>query len=209
MKNLPYIVACTGGIGSGKSTISNIFSKFNINIVDSDAIAREVVKPKSHAFKKIIRRYGNSIISEQGMLLRSNLRQIIFQDNKERFWLNNILHPLINIKTKKLQESSKSPYILWVIPLLIENKLQYQADRILVVNVNEAIQLKRVHIRDNVPISQVEKIIAIQATASQRLFFADDIINNMGTIENTFLQVAKLHQFYLNLAKIKQDKYHE
>ncbi|PPI88015.1 dephospho-CoA kinase [Candidatus Pantoea edessiphila] len=202
---MPYIVACTGGIGSGKSTIANIFAKFNINVIDADVIAYKLVKPGSCVLKAIINRYGNDILTKQGTLFRSRLREIIFQDKKERYWLNNILHPLINIQTQNLKKIAKSPYILWVVPLLIENKLQHQANRILVINIDKATQLKRVQIRDNVTLAQVEKIIEIQATHQQRINFADDIINNIGKLENTFLQVFKLHQFYLKLAKTKQD----
>ncbi|MBK4775584.1 dephospho-CoA kinase [Candidatus Pantoea edessiphila] len=201
---MPYTIALTGGIGSGKSTISNIFARLNINIIDSDVIAHEMVKPGSHVLRIINERYGCSILTKNGTLFRSRLREIIFQNDKERYWLNNLLHPLIDIKTKELKKTVKSPYVIWVAPLLIENKLQHCADRILVVNVNKSIQLKRVQVRDNVPISQLEQIIAIQATQQQRMVFADDIIDNIGTIENTFLQVIKLHNFYLKLAKMKQ-----
>ncbi|MXP51154.1 dephospho-CoA kinase [Pantoea sp. SoEX] len=201
---MPYVVALTGGIGSGKSTIANIFAKFNITIIDSDVIAYEIVKPGSFALKEIIKRYGCSMLTEHGSLSRSSLRERIFQYNEERYWLNNLLHPIINIKTQELKKTAKSPYILWVVPLLIEQRIQYQANRILVVNVRESVQLKRTQTRDNVKLTQVEKIIAIQATPNQRMAFADDIINNTGTIQNTFLQVIKLHKFYIKLAKIKR-----
>ncbi|MBK4765358.1 MAG: dephospho-CoA kinase [Pantoea sp. Brub] len=205
MKYNPYIVALTGGIGSGKSTVANFFNNLNINIIDSDIIAHKIIQPNTLAFQTIIKRYGYSILNNKGDIVRSYLRKIIFQNQIERNWLNSLLHPLINIKTQKLKNNVSSSYLIWVVPLLIENELQYQADRILVVDTNEITQLQRVQIRDKLSISQIKTIMKTQTTRQQRLFYANDVIVNNGTIDHVFSQVIKLHKIYLLLSKNKEN----
>ncbi|MCZ4059283.1 dephospho-CoA kinase [Pantoea sp. LMR881] len=202
---MPYTVALTGGIGSGKSTIANGFAALGVDIIDADVIAREVVEPGTPALAEIVARYGQSLLTEQGTLFRAHLREIIFQSPEEKGWLNALLHPLINARTQQLKAQACSPYVLWVVPLLIENQLQHQADRVLVVDVDEATQIKRTQLRDNISPEQAQRILAAQATRQQRLESADDIINNSGAPEDALPQVAELHQRYLALAATKQD----
>ena len=197
---MPYIIALTGGIGSGKTTIANKFAMLGIKIIDADIIAREVVKPGSQILLSIVKRYGKSVLTDRGTLFRRQLREIIFQSMKETKWLNNLIHPLIKIKTEQLKININSPYIIWVIPLLVENKLQKYANRILVVNIHETIQLKRLLIRDNITLSQAKLIISRQASQEYRLSYANDIIDNNGKLVSTLFEVTKLHQLYLTLA---------
>ncbi|MDH0054132.1 dephospho-CoA kinase [Pantoea ananatis] len=205
MRNPPYTVALTGGIGSGKSTIAGYFAASGVDIIDADGIAREVVEPGTPALQAIIERYGDAILTEQGTLQRSRLREIIFATPDEKTWLNALLHPLINARTQQLKAQAASPYVLWVVPLLVENRLQRQADRVLVVDTDEETQLRRTLQRDNVSLEQAKRILAAQATRQQRLDCADDIIDNSGAPEKALPQVAKLHQLYLKLAATRQD----
>ncbi|MBA4820589.1 dephospho-CoA kinase [Pantoea ananatis] len=205
MRNPPYTVALTGGIGSGKSTIAGYFAASGVDIIDADVIAREVVEPGTPALQAIIERYGDAILTEQGTLQRSRLREIIFSTPDEKTWLNALLHPLINARTQQLKAQAASPYVLWVVPLLVENRLQRQADRVLVVDTDEETQLRRTLQRDNVSLEQAKRILAAQATRQQRLDCADDIIDNSGAPEKALPQVAKLHQLYLKLAATRQD----
>jgi len=198
-------VALTGGIGSGKSTIAGYFAASGVDIIDADVIAREVVEPGTPALQAIIERYGDAILTEQGTLQRSRLREIIFATPDEKNWLNALLHPLINARTQQLKAQAASPYVLWVVPLLVENRLQRQADRVLVVDTDEETQLRRTLQRDNVSLEQAKRILAAQATRQQRLDCADDIIDNSGAPEKALPQVAKLHQLYLKLAATRQD----
>lgn len=198
-------MALTGGIGSGKSTIAEYFAASGVDIIDADVIAREVVEPGTPALQAIIARYGDAIVNEQGALHRSRLREIIFATPDEKRWLDALLHPLINARTQQLKAQAVSPYVLWVVPLLVENQLQRQADRVLVVDTDEETQLKRTLQRDNVSLDQAKRILAAQATRQQRLACADDIIDNSGAPENALPQVAQLHQLYLKLAAAKQD----
>ena len=202
---MPYTVALTGGIGSGKSTIARAFAALGVPIIDADVIAREVVEPGSAALQRIAERHGNSILTEQGALNRARLREIIFQSPDEKTWLNNLLHPLINARTQQLKALTTAPYVLWVVPLLVENGLQRQADRVLVVDVDEATQLMRTIQRDGIDRQQAQNILSAQATRSARLAVADDVINNSGPPDEALPQVAALHQRYLALAATQQD----
>lgn len=202
---MPYTVALTGGIGSGKSTVAQAFAALGVPVVDADIIAREVVEPGSPALQQIAARYGASILTEQGGLNRTRLREIIFHSVEEKEWLNALLHPLIQARTQQLKTQLYAPYILWVVPLLVENGLQQQADRVLVIDVDEAIQLDRTLQRDNVSLTQAKNIMAAQATREARLAVADDTIDNSGTPDDIVPQVAALHQHYLSLAATQQD----
>ena len=164
-----------------------------------------MVEPGSPALQAIVKRHGESILTAEGALYRARLREIIFQQPKEKNWLNQLLHPLINARTQQLKLLATSPYVLWVVPLLVENGLQHQANRVLVVDVDETTQLQRTQQRDGITLSQAKKILAAQATREQRLACADDIIDNSGSPEQALPRVAELHQRYLRLAATGQD----
>ncbi|EKT55913.1 dephospho-CoA kinase [Providencia sneebia] len=200
---MAYIVALTGGIGSGKTTIANEFAKLGIEIVDADIIARQVVQPNTPALGAIISHFGPSILSSDGSLNRERLRQIIFSDDTEKKWLNALLHPLIQQKTQNQLQKSNSAYVLWVVPLLIENNLTHLADRILVVDVTPDEQLKRTIQRDNVSEEHVISILNAQSSREKRLSYADDVITNHDGELNIADKVAKLHENYIILAQKK------
>lgn len=203
-----YIVALTGGIGSGKSTVANAFAALGVPLVDADVIAREVIEPGSPALHAIAQRFGPAMLNADGSLDRAALRARIFSDPEEKAWLNGLLHPLIKRQTEQQLRYARAPYVLWVVPLLIENNLQQRADRVLVVDVEREVQIARTLSRDGVSREQVENILAAQVPRQRRLACADDIIDNSGRPEEITDRVATLHRRYLALAAsaTRQDK---
>lgn len=199
-----YLVALTGGIGSGKSTVANAFAALGITVVDADIIARQVVEPGTPALAEIARHFGDGILHPDGSLHRARLRERIFAAPDEKQWLNALLHPLIQQETQRQIQQATSPYVLWVVPLLIENGLQARADRVLVIDVDRETQLARTTARDGVSRQQAENILAAQASREQRLACADDVIDNRGDPSTIEPRVAALHQHYLQLAAAAQ-----
>lgn len=197
---MSYIVALTGGIGSGKSTVAESFARYGVSIVDADIIARQVVAPGEPALDELSKRFGASIILADGSLNRPALREIIFKNSVEKEWVNQLLHPIIHARTQRLIGQANTPYVLWVVPLLIENGLQKQANRILVVDVDPQIQLARTMQRDGISRQQAESIIAAQVSREKRLACADDIIDNSGDPETIEPRVAQLHRCYLEFS---------
>jgi dephospho-CoA kinase len=197
---MTYIVALTGGIGSGKSTVANAFARHGVAAVDADVIARQVVEPGSIALAKIAERFGDEILLASGALNRAAMRQKIFSQPDDKIWLNQLLHPLIRQETQRQLAQATSPYALWVVPLLVENSLQDRADRVLVIDVNIETQQARTVARDGVSSQQVQDILSAQATREQRLAIADDIIDNSTIALEIKLSVDVLHRRYLEFA---------
>lgn len=197
---MSYIVALTGGIGSGKSTVSDAFTRLGVPVVDADVIARQVVEPGTEALKSILAHFGPSVLLADGSLNRRRLREVIFAQPEEKSWLNALLHPLIQQETRRQLAAATAPYALWVVPLLIENNLCARANRVLVVDVSEDTQLQRILARDGGDRKQAEQILTSQASREQRLACADDVIRNDGSPEELQPQIERLHQHYLTLA---------
>lgn len=195
-----YTVALTGGIGSGKSTVADEFAHLGVTVIDADIIARQVVKPGTPALLAIAERFGPQMINDDGCLNRRRLRERIFAHSEDKAWLNALLHPLIQQETRRQMQASTSPYLLWVVPLLVENRLTDKADRVLVVDVPKETQIERTMRRDGVSREHAEHILAAQATREQRLAAADDVIENMGSADAVASHVARLHEKYLMLA---------
>ncbi|WP_406670646.1 dephospho-CoA kinase [Raoultella terrigena] len=195
-----YTVALTGGIGSGKSTVADAFSHLGVNVIDADVIARQVVEPGTPALLAITTRFGQQMINDDGTLNRRSLRERIFAHSEDKTWLNALLHPLIQQETRRQMQAASSPYVLWVVPLLVENNLVANADRVLVVDVAKETQIARTILRDRVSREHAERILAAQATREQRLAAADDVIENMGPPDAIASDVARLHEKYLMLA---------
>lgn len=200
---MTYIVALTGGIGSGKTTIANEFAKLGVPLVDADIIARQVVEPGTSALNAIIQHFGKSILNPNGTLNRNSLREIIFSHIEEKRWLNNLLHPIIRAETHRQLQQADYMYVLWVIPLLIENSLTHLADRILVIDVTEEEQISRTMIRDNISREHACNILKAQVSRETRLSFADDVITNHSPHAHMTHKVTALHKQYLTLAKLK------
>lgn len=195
-----YIVALTGGIGSGKSTVANAFAALGVTLVDADVIAREMVQPESPALRAIVQRFGPAMLSADGSLDRASLRARVFSEPTEKTWLNGLLHPLIQRQTEQKLRAARAPYVLWVVPLLIENNLQQRANRVLLLDVDRERQIERTISRDGISREQVENILASQVSRRRRPVCADDIIDNGGRPEEIADRVSTLHQCYLSLA---------
>lgn len=194
------VVGLTGGIGSGKSTVAELFERLGAGIIDADIVARQVVAPGSQALAAIANRFGDEYLLADGSLNRALLREQIFSNAEEKEWLENLLHPLISENIQKLIDSSKAAYILLVSPLLLETDQHRLVDRILVVDVTEQTQLKRTLERDGGNQSTIQSIMESQMERKQRLANADDVINNEGSLADLDQEVATLHQHYMTLA---------
>lgn len=196
------IIGLTGGIGSGKTTVANYFAELGITIIDADIVAREVVKPNKFAYEKIIEYFGTNILSANQEIDRKKLREIIFSDANAKAWLEQLLHPLIRQEMNSQIKNAESPYIIMVIPLLVESlEPNPLVNRILVVDAPESIQVQRTSQRDSILSEQVQAIMNTQATREQRLMKADDIIVNDGDLNSLYEQVKSLHEQYLLLAR--------
>jgi len=197
-----FIVGLTGGIGSGKSTVSDMFEALGVEVVDADLKAREVVAIGSKALKEIHQRYGDNIIEKNGELNRKALRDIIFKDDAEKTWLNNLMHPLIREGIVAALAQAKSEYVILSAPLLFENGLEKLVDSTLVVDVTESIQQVRTSKRDGVDKAQVKAIIDSQIDRTKRLALANDVIDNSSNDLNALNEKVKsLHLSYLNKSK--------
>lgn len=198
---MPNVVALSGGVASGKSTIASLFANLGVPIIDADIIARQIVKVGTEPFIQIVKHFSQEILLPNGELDRSQLREIIFNNEHERLWLNNLLHPLIHQETQRQIARQKAEYIIWVVPLLVENSLHNFADRVLMIDIPESLQLERLVKRDHISESLAKKMILSQASSAKRLAYADDIIDNNGNLNSLKQQVGKLHQQYLNKFK--------
>ncbi|MEZ9869986.1 dephospho-CoA kinase [Vibrio sp. 10N.261.51.C6] len=200
---MAIIIGLSGGIASGKTTVANLFNQhFNIDIVDADIVAREVVALGSVGLKQITEHFGESILLDDGTLNRSRLRELIFSDPKEKQWLNDLLHPMIRDKIDSDLSKITSPYGLLVAPLLVENQMQGMADRVLIVDVPTEVQIERTMSRDNVSKEQVAAILKSQASREQRLAVADDVIKNHTKNQELLPQITDLHQKYLAISTV-------
>ncbi len=196
-----YVVGLTGGIGSGKTAASDFLASLGIDIVDADVVAREVVEPGSPCLAAIAEHFGERVIDAQGQLNRRALRNIVFNDDRAKEWLNQLLHPAIRARLLAQLQQANSPYVVLVAPLLLENQLQRYCDRVLVIDVPEALQLERTMQRDNSEQQQVEAIMASQLTREQRLQRADDIVHNDADLTHLQQQLTALDKRYRQLAK--------
>jgi dephospho-CoA kinase len=196
-----FVVGITGGIGSGKSAVSDRFKRLGIKVVDADIASREVVRPGQPALAAISQHFGADVIQADGSLDRARLRALVFAKPDERIWLEHLLHPLINETLRQELASATSAYAILVSPLLKETGQSRFTHRILVVDVPEDVQLARTMARDSNDETQVKAIIAAQASRQSRLAIADDVIQNDAGFEALDAAVAQLHERYLALAK--------
>lgn len=194
-------IGLTGGIGSGKSTISEIFSELGTPCCDADEVGRSLTQVGSPALQEIVDAFGDEILDSDGQLDRRRLRQIIFSAPEKRLQLEAILHPRIRQHIQRWISEQTASYCLVSVPLLAENQNHYHFDRVLVAKLDDSLQRQRTSQRDQISQSDIEAIMASQASNEQRLAIADDIIDNNGDFNTLRLQIIDLHTKYLNLAK--------
>ena len=197
-------IGLTGGIASGKSTVAQRFTDLRVPIIDADVAARAVVASGTPGLAQVIERFGPGVLAQNGELDRRALRDLIFSNPGARRDLESILHPLIRADMERSADQAVGPYIVLAIPLLIEGGPSDRVDRILVVDVDEAVQLQRVMERDGCTAEQARAILASQASRSARLAAADDVLQNAGTVTDLRQAVDHLHERYLRLAEIQK-----
>ena len=199
-RRAPLRVGLTGGIASGKSTVAGLFAALGVPIIDTDQIAREVVKPGSPVLAAIAGRFGSEVLDPQGHLDRRALRSRVFADARARADLEALIHPAIEAATGIQSAAAGGIYQLIAVPLLAEKGLKSRYDRVLVVDCDPALQLARLVVRDGCTQAEAQAILAAQASREQRLAIADDVILNAGDIPALALKVEQLHRQYLAAA---------
>lgn len=196
----PFTVGVTGGIGSGKTAVTDFFASKGVGVVDTDVAARVVVEPGTPALAAIEQRYGPDILAN-GTLDRRKLRTIIFAEANERQWLESLLHPLIQEQIIHELSRVESRYAVLVSPLMLETGQQHLVDRVLVVDVPDRLQIERTMARDQMSEQLARQMLYSQMQREQRVALADDVVDNSGTLAQLHRSLEKLHQRYLNLSR--------
>ncbi|MFY8298679.1 dephospho-CoA kinase [Pseudoalteromonas sp. SS15] len=199
-----WILGLTGGIGAGKTLVSNHLASLGIEIVDADVIARDVVAIGSDGLSAIEQHFGKTILLDDGSLNRAKLREIIFADSEQKSWLNNLMHPLIRQNITAQLDAATSPYVVLSAPLLFENKLDALCDHTLLVDVPVEVQLTRTANRDSVSTEQVKNIIAAQMSREDKVQKANSVLDNHREISSVLLDVEELHHAFLQQAEIRK-----
>jgi dephospho-CoA kinase len=199
----PFRVALTGGIASGKTTVANLFAALGVPLIDTDVIARQVVEPGQPALAAVTATFGPDILDADGRLDRRRMRERIFSDPTAKQRLEAILHPAIRAEMERQSRASGGAYQVLVIPLLTEGKRRDHMDRVLLVDVPEELQIRRLMMRDGVTYEQAQASLNAQATRAERLAMADDVVRNTGRVDDLRDEVAKLHAKYLALAEAR------
>lgn len=202
----PYCVGLTGGVGSGKSTVADHFASHGVEVIDTDAIARELTSAKGAAMPLIVSTFGLEFADASGAMDRSRMRELVFSDPAARHRLERILHPLIRALVERRLSQVKTPYAILVVPLLAEHLADYRNDLdcILVVDCDDTQQLRRILNRPTLSERQARAMLAAQSIREDRLAIADDVIDNRGDLSSLAAQVAVLHEKYMRVACTKQ-----
>ncbi len=198
-------IGLTGGIASGKSTVSHLFAQRGITVIDADQIARALVQVDAPCYLEIIKAFGSTFLQADRQLDRAKLRQLIFSDSLAKRQLEAILHPPIRQQLITQSDHAQSPYCLLVVPLLIETKMTHRVDRTLVIDLSKQNQLQRLCEREGMSLTLAESIINQQASKAQRLAMASDVIINDSNIQHLKDRVLQLHEKYLRLANSTSD----
>ncbi|MDR6385650.1 dephospho-CoA kinase [Paraburkholderia caribensis] len=197
-----FAVGLTGGIGSGKSTVADLFAKRGVTLVDTDVIAHRITAPQGLAMPSIATEFGPSFVAEDGSLDRARMRALVFSDETARKRLEAITHPLIRAETERQRQQAPGPYVIVVVPLLVESgSWKTRVNRVLAIDCSVETQIARVMRRNAFTREQVLAIIARQATREARLAAADDVIvNDNRSLEELDVDVDQLHRTYVSLA---------
>ena len=195
-------VGLTGGIGSGKSTVSDLFSNLGVPIIDTDLISHRLLEPDQSGYEKVVAHFGDKLLAKDQQIDRRQLRRVVFSDEAEKHWLEATLHPIIYRQTQQQIEQLKATaYVIVVIPLLFETDFRALLDRILVIDCCPETQIRRLTARDHIDLNLARLMLAQQWTNEARLEQADDVIQNGSDLDMDLdQQVAKLHDKYLLLA---------
>ena len=207
-----FRVGLTGGIASGKTTISNLFEKLKIPVIDTDIISHQLMQPGQTGYNQTVDHFGQNILSNDKTINRVELREIVFNNPEEKLWLENMLHPLIRAKAIQLMEQAdNSSYVLLVVPLMFETQFNTMVDHVIAIDCPFETQkkrlIKREHVKNpsqnNFTESMAEKIIASQLSNDERIKLSDSILNNNDNVDR-FSEVNQLHEYLLSLSKQKQ-----
>jgi dephospho-CoA kinase len=193
-------VGLTGGIGCGKTTVSNLFIELGIPVIDADDIAHQLVRPGQPALQTIVKQFGSTFLLANGELNRDKLRSHIYNHADEKAKLESIMHPLVYDEMQRELNKLNSTYGILSIPLLFETNFHHRVDEVVVIDCDETTQIERVKHRDNLSIEEIKSIISSQCTRSFRIKNADEIINNNGPLETLTQQVQTLHKKFLNIS---------
>ena len=198
---MPLVIGLTGGIGSGKTAAAEEFARLGATVVDTDEIAHELTSAGGAAIAGIRDLFGDEFIDSSGAMDRRKVRERVFADPGARRRLEALLHPLIREESRRRIAEAKGPYVVHVVPLLVESAdYRERIDRVVVVDCPEDVQLARVRERSGLAEEEIRRIIAAQATRATRQAVADDLIDNGGSLDAMFAQVRALHRRYLQLA---------
>ncbi|MCH9026252.1 MAG: dephospho-CoA kinase [Proteobacteria bacterium] len=195
-----FRVGLTGGIACGKTTVADLFAALGAHIIDTDELARDVVEPGEPALESVIEHFGSSILNDDGRLNRRALRRLVFSDPEKRHLLEQILHPAIRQRMIESSAIVRGPYQVLVIPLLVESHSDGHVDRVLVVDCDEEVQIRRLMNRDHESRENAENMLAAQISRQDRLDHADDIIDGGSSLEALQKRVKQLDQYYRELA---------
>jgi dephospho-CoA kinase len=199
IKSDTFTIGLTGGIASGKTAVSDLFKKHGVEVIDADIVARQVVMPNTLGLNKLIKEFGEKILSQEQQLDRAILRKIVFNNKNKLKILNQILHPIIQHEIREKVGSIVGKYCIIVIPLLCPGHQYNWLDRILVVDVKVETQMQRLTYRDSISSELAEKMISSQCSRKQRLFIADDVINNEGSKDKLQMRVSALNEMYKSI----------
>jgi dephospho-CoA kinase len=194
-------VGLTGGVASGKSTAAGAFGALHVPLLNADEVAREVVARGTPALKRIREEFGAEFLTADGELDRPRMRRHVFGDPAARRALERITHPLIRERMLAWRDAQTGPYCMLDVPILVESGLDALVDRVLVIDATEDVQVERLRQRDRISAELAGQMLAAQASRAQRLEHADDVIANIGTVADLCAAAAKLHAFYLELAR--------
>ncbi len=197
----PPVLGLTGGIGSGKSAAANRFAELGVCVVDTDVVAHQLTAPGGEAITALREAFGAAMINAEGALDRAVMRRLVFADSRARSTLEGILHPLIRARCEALLNAARTPYVVLVVPLLVEHPYWLQrCDRVLLIDCPEAVQIERVMSRSGISRDEVQAIIRAQASREARRAIAHEIIDNAGDFDSLRAQVDSLHARCLSAA---------
>lgn len=199
-----FVVGLTGGIGSGKSAAAEEFGRLGATVVDTDAIALELTRPGGAATGQVRSLFGDEYVDAEGAMDRAKMRALAFRDHAARKKLEQLLHPMIRAESERRIAAASGPYVIHVVPLLVESAgYRQRVARVLVVDCPESVQLERVRRRSGLSEDEVKRIIGAQIKREDRLAAADDVIDNSGTLDALHKQVRALHARYLAESRLR------